>query len=151
MISVPLDASDCSGQALSFISGFLAHKFKFDFPDLGIKTSEIPWFEPTRFPWLAALSRGGLRQPSDSFFKLIQDYEKVFESVHGDKISLKPNVTKELHKKLMAQFPESESAVALKYSRTRTHIRLRYLNTLLKADQESAKSRESKQLRQFLA
>ena len=135
---------------MSYIAGYIAYKFKLEHPELGTKTSDIPWYEPTTFPWLEALSRGGLRQPTDHFFGLIQKYEEIFQSVHGNGISFEPNVIKNLQAKILASFPESKPAVALKYAKTRTHIRLKYLNASLRASQESAKARDSKQLHQFL-
>ena len=62
--AAPLHSFDCSREGLAYISGFLALKLSADFPDLGAKTSEISHIVgPSKFPWLSALSRGGLVQP----------------------------------------------------------------------------------------
>ena len=59
---------DCPNEGLSYVAGFMASKFCNEFPELGQKTCDASPFQPTNSPWLSALSRGGLTQPSTDFF-----------------------------------------------------------------------------------
>jgi hypothetical protein len=134
---------------MSYVAGFIASKFRNEFPELGQKTSDSCPFQPTNYPWLSALSRGGLIQPSADFFEQVQQFEKVFCSFHGSKISKERNVIKKFQNLLMEKYPNLNPKVALKYSRTRTFIRMKFLNHELRTKSSAVKRREAKKKSQF--
>ena len=140
---------DCPNEGMSYVAGFIAAKFRSEFPELGQKTSEANPFLPTNYPWLSALSRGGLTQPSPEFFDQVKQFENVFLSFHGSNISKEINVIKNFQSLFMQRFPNLNPKVALKYSRTRTFIRMKFLNHQLRAKSNAVKRREAKKKSQF--
>jgi len=62
-------ASDVmSNETLKYVAGYVAFKFRFKYPELGVVSSQLSLqVDPpsTAYsPWIQCLSRGGLRQPS---------------------------------------------------------------------------------------
>ena len=55
----------------------MASKFLAEFPFLGKKSSKSSSLQKTA-PWIAALSKGGLVIPSQSFMSQIYDMEQIF-------------------------------------------------------------------------
>ena len=140
---------DCEHEGLKYVAGYVAHSFLLENPELGQKSCEIPAFKSTA-PWITALSRGGLVVPSEQFMKQIYEMEKVFVSIHKDSISYEKNIIKKFHKILVSRFPTLPSPVLKKYARTRTFIRIRFLNCQRKVFEEERNSaRKRKQLFQF--
>jgi hypothetical protein len=74
---------DCSDEALKYVAGYIAHKFRFKFPELGEKTSSMNVAKKLDYPWIAALSRGGLCAPSPEFTFQAFQIEKYFNLIHG--------------------------------------------------------------------
>ncbi|CAB4054096.1 unnamed protein product [Lepeophtheirus salmonis] len=56
---------DLNFQGLSYLSGFIGHKMKFLYPDLGKKTNYIYLNDHGLIPWIYHLSKGGLMVSSD--------------------------------------------------------------------------------------
>jgi hypothetical protein len=134
---------------MTYVAGFIAAKFRNEFPELGQKTSDACPFQPTKYPWLTALSRGGLMQPSAEFLSQVKEFEKLFLSFHGSNISKQNNVIKNFQKLLLQKFPSLDHKVALKYSRTRHFIRMKWLNHELQSRSSAIRRRESKKNCQF--
>jgi hypothetical protein len=134
---------------MSYVAGFIAAKFRNEFPHLGLKTSDACPFQPTNYPWLSALSRGGLTQPSTEFFDQVKKFENEFQSFHGSSISKECNIVKNFQNLLLKKFPNLNPKVALKYSRTRTFIRMKFLNHELRSKSNALKRREAKKKCQF--
>jgi len=147
--SVSLNSFDCPNEGLSYIAGFIAARLKNDFPELGQKTSEACPYQQTNYPWLTALSRGGLTQPSTEFFNMIKQFENIFLQFHGPTLSKESNVIKNFQKVLLQKFPSLHPKIAMKYSRTRTFIRIKFLNHKLKSKLSAIERRESKKKSQF--
>ncbi len=147
--SVLLNSLDCPNEGLAYVAGFIAAKLRKEFPELGKKTCDISPFQQTNHPWLTALSRGGLTQPSTEFFDQIKQFEKVFQLFHGSDISRESNVIKNFRKVLLKEFPTLHPKIAIKYSRTRTFIRMKYLNHKLHSKSSAVQRREAKKKSQF--
>ena len=149
--AAPLHSFDCSREGLAYISGFLALKLSADFPDLGAKTSEISHIVgPSKFPWLSALSRGGLVQPSDNFFAQVEKLEELFHEYYGSGISTEPGLIKDFAGIIMSRFPSLHSKIALKFSKVRTFIRIKFLNHQLQEQKSKLQRRHLNQVGHFL-
>jgi hypothetical protein len=140
---------DCSAEGLKYICGFLAHKFRFTHPEFGTKTNENSVFEKVEAPWISALSRGGLTIPSTEFAQTIYAFEDIFKTIHGSDICTKEKVIASTIKIIEEKFPLFPKEVIKKYVRTRTFIRLKFMNQQLKANKEAKKRRNQMKIRHF--
>lgn len=86
-------------------------------------------------PWIVALSKGGLVIPSQQFLCQIYEMETIFSSLHGNSISSAKNITKAFFKLCATRFPDVSPDVLKKFVRTRTFVRIRFLNSQLKLGQ----------------
>ncbi len=127
----PLYSFDCTREGLSYIAGFLAYKLSDEYPDLGTKTSNSSRQQQLKFPWLAALSRGGLIQPSEEFFQQIQVLEKLFNQIHGNEITRNTDVVQSFLNCALKQNLSIHPKICLRFAKTRVFIRLKFLNHLL--------------------
>lgn len=101
-------------------------------------------------PWISAISRGSLVIPSQQFLSKFYKMEKMFTSFHKDTVSHNMNVITTFHEKLLSTFPELPGPLLKKYARTRTFLRIRFLNNNLKAiEEEKYKRQKRKQFAQF--
>jgi len=103
-----------SVEALRYVAGFVAFKYKKDYPQLGVVTSKASVVPNKDHDWLRTLSRGGLREPTDDWLKVTQCLESDFKEFHGNGLSQKPNVVKDLAHSLSAKYPSSP-AIAIQY------------------------------------
>jgi len=132
------------------VAGYVASKFLKKFPQLGQKTSDSSVFEKTLSPWIDALSKGGLVVPSEDFLCKVYQMEQIFRAVHGTNILGECNIIKKLSNLYIRELPSLPEEVLKKFAKTRTFIRLKYLNCKLKFDHgESVARRKRKQLEQF--
>lgn len=97
--------------------------------------------------WIESLSRGGLTVPSQSLIVMVNSAEKIFNSYHGSGLNKEPGVIQAFFTQLTTKFPNISKKVLKKLARTRTFIRLRYLNR--KAHAESILKREKRKRKQF--
>jgi hypothetical protein len=130
-------------EGLKYVAGFLAFKFRNTYPDLGSKTCEHYVFEKKECPWIFDLSRGGLTAPSPEFVDKILQFEKIFSSLHGSGISKEAKVVQKTIEKISEAFPHFPVDIIKKYSRTRTFIRMKFLNHNLKVETEAIRARNS--------
>ena len=65
----------------------------------------------------------------------IYDMEQIFNSQHSDSISSQQKIIKTFYLKCQSLLPKLPPPVIMKYARTRTFIRIRFLNSKLKATQ----------------
>src|SRR6218665_829819 len=72
-----------SADALHYLAGYVAFKLKRQHPDLGQVYSQISSVPVTCRMWLPCLSRGGLRIPSDGWFRAVEQLENDFRAQHG--------------------------------------------------------------------
>ncbi|TRY80768.1 hypothetical protein TCAL_15460, partial [Tigriopus californicus] len=115
------------------------------YPYLGDHTHNISEKWSTSTPWIFHLSRGGSIAPSASFVKACGAFEPVFLNLHK-----KRNQSRSGRFKTINGAPHSEKwphDVLKLYTKTRTFIRIKALNTRLKTD---VKLRSLKQLGQFV-
>lgn len=139
---------DCSEEGIIYFAGYLAFKFRKDYPQLGSPTAWLP--TPELSPWLESLSRGGLCQPSNSFIAQVKKMEKIFNKMHGSDLLNISFVTQTLFTLLCDAVPDVPIPVLKKYSSTRTFIRLKYINRKAKDNNEDKRRsrREAKKLKQ---
>jgi len=143
--------SQCENEGIKYVAGYVAHFFLKDHPELGQRSAEIPVLKKNTAPWISVLSRGGLVVPSENFMSQIYEMEKVFRLIHKDSISLQPKVISNFHKILVKKFPSLPRNLLKKYARTRTFIRIRFLNSQLKSiENDKNAARKRKQISQFL-
>ena len=138
---------DCNTEGFAYVAGYYAHKFKSEYPELGIKTCDAQLFGQDSSVWITALSRGGLTKPSNKFLSILKNFEDIFDVFHGSTINPCQNVITSLIKLIQSKHPEVPLSVVKKYSRTRTFIRIKNLNR--KINQEAFRKRNEKQLKQF--
>lgn len=113
--------------ALLYIAGYVAHRFRHIFPELGIPTKDLP--NPQLNNWLCLLSRGNCIYPSDSFIEAAVIMEQEFQHFHGTFFNKHSKIfdilTDIVCTKTNNKFPKQVIACLV---RTRTYIRLRKIN-----------------------
>lgn len=121
---------ETTDDALEYIAGFIAKKFKNSHPQLGEYTYKIKSDHAYNLPsWVQQLSFGGLIKPSTYFLNTIKQWNKYFEIYHGDnKLRKEKLVVKKLALKIKKR--ENVSFIIIKlFCKLRTVIRMNYLNT----------------------
>ena len=148
----PIQISDCSSQGFGYICGFLARKLGSKYPFLGNKSCEDINRNEIATPWIKHLSNGGLIVPSDVFVAACGGFEKEFNTFHNkhkNGIDQNPNAISRMNDVLMRAFPSWPEDILLLFAKTRTFIRMKYLNNQLKAGGAKAQIRQLKQVGQF--
>lgn len=112
--------------ALIYVAGYVAHRFRNIYSHLGIPTKTLPYI-PT--DWLSFISRGNCMYPSSDFLKAADIMNREFENFHGNFFNRESNIFDNLTDivctKLNNNFPQKVISCLV---RTRTYIRLRKLN-----------------------
>jgi hypothetical protein len=134
--------TDCNEQALIYVCGYIAHCFRSEYPQLGTPTSQLS--RDTLPPWLATVSRGGLINPAADFVEKVKQFEDVFREIHGSSVSKQKGIIKFLIQKLCSMFPDVPKAVIKKYSTTRTHARIKFLNARLREEKKRKQEERKK-------
>ncbi|OXU21237.1 hypothetical protein TSAR_009035 [Trichomalopsis sarcophagae] len=120
-------------EALIYVAGYVAYRFRSKYPMLGTPTREIPNTDPTH--WICHISRGSLIYPLDELLSSARILEKDFKSFHKDSLSdtnlIFVKVASLVKRKIDDQFHIPDEAF-LCLVRTRTYIRLRELNKIRK-------------------
>lgn len=141
----------CEKDGLRYLAGFIAKKFIKKYPHLGKFTQPHICSNPTQpsstmnfnsVPpsWLQTISFGSLLDPSDDFFEKILCFESHFKKFHkNNKINLKPNVVKQLSRKINAKFNDVDLEIITAYVRQRTFIRMNYLNQIYNNKKQKTK------------
>jgi len=116
-------------EALIYITGYVAHRFRHRYPHLGVPTHTlIPSGD-----WLSCISRGNCIQPSKNFENVAKIMNAEFLAFHGNGLSREPlifdKVTDLVSEKINNSLPRNVLACLI---RTRTYIRLRYMNLEIK-------------------
>ena len=119
-----------SSEGLKYVAGYVAAKLNRRFPQLGDITSKVNPGSTIVSPWIQALSRGGLRQPSVDWYQTVQSLETEFQHYHGDgkRIRHDHGVIKRLVYKLSANHPLVPKEAITLFIKARTFIRMRYIN-----------------------
>ena len=134
---------------LHFFLGFLAKKFKREYPHLGDKTCEFDHIGALHSgcPWLFSLSNGGLMVPTPEFLSLVKKCETEFKNFHGKEISREDRIIDKMTSILETKFgSEVNKKVLYQFAKSRTSIRIKYLNYKLG---KTIDVRSQKQKKQF--
>lgn len=124
----------------SYVAGWIAKKFKNEFPQLGSLTTNYKYIEhqyslPT---WLNHLSFGGLTSPSDEWMQVVTSMEKKFNKYNGKyQLSKKPNISTILTNKICKKQNIFPKKVIKAYILQRIFIRIKYLNLKIKEEQNN--------------
>ena len=140
---------DCSDEALKYIAGYLAYKFRMKYPDLGLKTSQHPNFEVLECPWISALSRGGLTVPTSDFISKVYQMENCFLAIHKDNIQSNCHVIKTTAELIAKNVQILPFEILHAFVKTRLFIRIKFLNHQLKFRSVSAQQRSKAKLSHF--
>ena len=139
-----------AAEGFSYWAGWLASKFRVKHRDLGLgmpteqleHLSDQSAFGETPV-WLGTISRGGLTVPSLWFKEMLLKFEDIFQSIHGNELSYEKGVITKLQKLISLAYPEMPADLVRTYARSRSFLRMRYLNHQVK-EQKAADSREKK-------
>jgi hypothetical protein len=145
----PQTSFECGEEGLKYVAGFLAHKFRIKYPEFGEKTRNLSSFERNDCPWICALSRGGLTAPSEDFFSKIKKFENTFKELHGNSIDRNFQIISNATKKICLENPGFPAEVVKTFVKTRTFIRIKFLNHQLKVVAESKRARNLKKIKHF--
>lgn len=129
-------------EALIYITGYVAHRYRHKYPMLGVRTKTLP---PTD-DWLFCISRGNCMYPSTEFQMAAKIMNDEFVKFHGNRFSKESQIFDKLSNIICKQvsFPPDVIACLV---RTRTYIRLRHINMLIK--QENYARKEKKKLKRM--
>lgn len=67
--------------ALLYLAGYVSHRYKHIYPDLGVPTKTLPVLSNG---WLSFLSRGNFICQSASFLRVVEVMDHEFEKFHGN-------------------------------------------------------------------
>lgn len=134
-VRVIQNVPEFSSEGLRYLAGYIAFRCREVDRSLGDPTGQLISVTPDALPvhqgWIEKLSRGGLLKPSDEWLCTVKQFEVVFVGVHGDTLNC-CNVIKGMCNILAQKFPHVHPLVIKIYTRTRTFIRIRSLNTAAK-------------------
>lgn len=135
-------------EALKYIAGYVAYKFK-DKYNLGVKTSLTTTSGDQ--DWIACLSRGGLLHPKDNLMEAAKILEHEFCLLHRTTLSKQSQIFKILADKVFSELKDNSNIsyeVIYYFCRTRTYIRLKYLNDRISF--ENNRRKMEKKLSKFI-
>ena len=78
--------------------------------------------------WMSWKSRGGAFMPSKELLATVDECEKVFSAIHGNRLSLQRDPIGRVTTAIKAALPHLESDIAEAYSKARFFLRLNELN-----------------------
>lgn len=117
-------------EALLYVAGYIAYRFRTKHPNLGIATREMPpIIDPPH--WICHISRGSLIYPSNELLQTAQILERIFNNFHKDSLSDTNLIFQKvalLVKQKINNYFTIPDEVLLCLVRTRTYIRLKELN-----------------------
>jgi len=147
--------------ATEYLAGWVAKKFKIQFPELGSTTTkcnlESPLEHDYQIPtWIHHLSYGGLIAPSQDFKNKVIRIERLFKKITKNQIPKRLGVVKYLTNKIIRQMEieEKYKPVIQTYIKQRVFIRMRYLNQhsnlLIKKRKAKAQLQKMKKLKRLM-
>ena len=145
VVNTAPEGVDCTMEAVKYLAGYVARKFRGIYPELSADGTMDP---PVECPWIDTFSFGGLTRPSSAWLEQYQKFEGEFNNLFGDKIAREPMVINKLEKHLSKKFPESPLQVVKFYSKMRIHIRIKYMRIQYKTSAEE--KRNAKKLKHFV-
>lgn len=130
------DKNEMGRDAIEYLAGWVAKKFRQQFPELGSTTTQYNaaqnenGHDYTMPSWINHLSYGGLILPSDYFKTHVFRIERLFKKITKQQIPKGPKVVKNLSKKIIKrmEIEEKYNFVVQTYVKQRVLIRMKYLN-----------------------
>lgn len=129
------NSNEMSEDAIEYLAGWVARKYKQKFPELGsitttFNSSNISDHNYLLPSWIEHLSYGGLTMPSISFKKQILRVERIFNKITQQKIPKGPGVIKQLTTKIINRMDieDKYKPVIHTYVKQRIIIRMKYSN-----------------------
>lgn len=131
-------------EALRFIAGYAASRFRNKYSNLGDPTKLLPSTKgmEEETTWIQFLSKGNLIYPSDDLLLATKALDKEFTDLHGSSLCSEKFMFNRLVEKTRAKLPkeiEIADDVLACLARTRTYIRLRELNRKISIDNSKKK------------
>lgn len=137
-------------EALKYIAGYVAHKYRVKYPFLGTETRKLKPVDKD-LDWIRFVSDGGLIYPSDEFMQVAIIMEKEFLAFHGEfGLRREKYIFKKLTKLVKSKINSTinvPDVVLTSLIRTRTYIRLRQMNKKLIVDRSEVKHKIKKKLK----
>lgn len=134
---------ETANDALEYIAGYIAKKFKDKYPDLGDYTHQLLLTEHQyNLPsWVEHLSYGGLIKPKRSWLQKVKKMNKYFLKYHGPQLEKKHSVTKQLSN-FIYQKENIPLDLVQNFIKLRTIIKINYEN--IKQEEKKIKNRKRK-------
>jgi len=111
-------------ECVEYVAGYIAHRFICKYPYLKDEDDN----SKKHISWIKHLSKGNLTIPSKALVNAAHVLEPMFIELHGDALSNRPNIIKQLSKKLEIKCPNLPLEVLPCLVRTRTFIRMNKIN-----------------------
>lgn len=119
-----------------YLAGWIAKKFKNEFPELCSLTKNNTEHQYILPNWLDHLSFGGLINPSEKWMEVVHFIEKKFNKYNGKlKLNNKPKISTKLTNKICKTQTVFPKKVIKAYILQRIFIRIKYLNLKIKQTQ----------------
>lgn len=116
-----------------YVAGWIAKKFKNEFPELGSITKANEEHKYTLPSWLDHLSFGGLTTPSDEWMQVVKLIETEFNTYNEkQQLNDRPNISKILTDKIMKKQTAFPEKIIKAYILQRIFIRIKHLNLKIK-------------------
>jgi hypothetical protein len=151
-IDVELPSTTLNEQALKYLTGYVAHRFRNKYPFLGTASRDddnLP--QTSELDWIQFISRGHLLQPSNELLQAAHVMETLFLAFHGPEIRKTSNIVQTLvamiHDKIKNNFHVPQEVLTC-LVRTRTYIRIRELNKSVMKQQ--LKNKSTKKMKKIL-
>jgi hypothetical protein len=87
--------------------------------------------------------------PSPDFVLKIRQFENIFNEIHQDKINSSAGIIATTIEKIFNRFPTVPLEIIKTYAKTRTFIRIKFLNHQISAEKEAIKLRNAEKRKQF--
>lgn len=148
------DKYEMEEDATEYLAGWVAKKYKIQFPELGSITTKCNLERPLEHDY--HLSYGGLIAPSQDFKNQIIRIERLLKKITKNQIPKRPGVVKYLTNKIIRQMEieEKYKPVIQTYIKQRVFIRMRYLNQhsnlLIKKRKAKAQLQKMKKLKRLM-
>lgn len=134
--------------ALEYIAGYLAKKFRKEMPTLGDFTYKLQDDSYNLPSWVQQLSFGGLVKPTATWLEKIVKWNKYFEIFHGSLHRKGPEVVRKLTLKIKKKEPQFPIELIRSFCKLRTIIRINFknINTEIQRAEKVRKRKSSDQI-----
>lgn len=129
---------------VEYVAGYVAYRFKHKYPYL--KSDE----QGDTDSWINYVSKGNLSIPSRTLVNMAYKLEPIFKNLHGEGLSNKQYIIKELSTKLEEIFKDIPTEVISCLVRTRTFIRMNKLNNELLYNHQTLKTTNKNKKQKFI-